>query len=303
MPGPSIQYLHRSQIDIVKWDKCIEEAPNGLIYAFSFYLDHMSKHWHALVLGDYEAVFPLTWNKKWGIYYLYQPAFTASLGIFGKNCTPELVKQFIAAIPSRFRLIEIDLNKGNATADGSLMRNNYILDLGRSYDVLYSNYRDNIRRNIKKCQQLNCRYETGIPVEEVLALSRQQLQKVSDLTQQDYTNFFDLYRFLVEKGKALTCGVYTASNELVASCVYFFSHKRAYYILVGNHPNGKTIGASHYLVDRFIHDHSEKELLLDFEGSDIRNLAFFYGSFGATTETYPALRINKLPWWLKWLKK
>jgi hypothetical protein len=88
----------------------------------------------------------------------------------------------------------------------------------------------------------------------------------------------------------------------VASCIYFFSNKRAYYILVGNHPNGKTLGASHYLIDRFIHDHAGRDLLLDFEGSDIRNLAFFYTSFGASLETYPAIRMNRLPWWIRWMK-
>jgi len=44
-------------------------------------------------------------------------------------------------------------------------------------------------------------------------------------------------------------------------------------------------------------------MLLDFEGSDIQNLAFFYSSFGAKQEIFPAIRINKLPFYLKWLKK
>jgi len=62
----AIQYLTNHEIDKVKWDECINSASNGLIYAYSFYLDHMSKHWDALVLGDYNAVMPLTWNKKYG---------------------------------------------------------------------------------------------------------------------------------------------------------------------------------------------------------------------------------------------
>ncbi|HRG24810.1 MAG TPA: hypothetical protein PLL23_10470, partial [Chitinophagaceae bacterium] len=70
-----------------------------------------------------------------------------------------------------------------------------------------------------------------------------------------------------------------------------------------NHPNGKTIGASHALIDAFIADYAGQDLLLDFEGSDIRNLAFFYSSFGAIQEIYPALKINRLPFYLKWLKK
>ena len=59
-----IQYLTHYQIDKAKWDDCIGKADNGLIYAYSFYLDQMSKNWDALVLNDYAAVMPLTWNRK-----------------------------------------------------------------------------------------------------------------------------------------------------------------------------------------------------------------------------------------------
>jgi hypothetical protein len=98
-------------------------------------------------------------------------------------------------------------------------------------------------------------------------------------------------------------GVLSAKGEILASAVFIFSHQRAYYILVGNHPNGRTLGASHALIDAFIHHHASTTLTLDFEGSDIRNLAFFYSSFGAFEEYYPAFRLNRLPFWMKWLKK
>jgi hypothetical protein len=93
-------------------DRCISNARNGLIYAHSF-TDRMSKHWHALVLDDYKAVMPLTWNRKAGFYYLYQPAFTPSLGVFGNEVDEALVREFISSIPKKFRLIEISLNAGN----------------------------------------------------------------------------------------------------------------------------------------------------------------------------------------------
>jgi len=72
--------------------------------------------------------------------------------------------------------------------------------------------------------------------------------------------------------------------------------------MVGNHPDGKTIGASHYLIDRFIADYAGQNLILDFEGSDISSLAFFYSSFGAKEEKYSAIKLNKLPWYIKWMK-
>jgi hypothetical protein len=279
-------------------------AMNGLVYAYSIYLDNMARHWDALVMGDYERVMPLTWNKKYGIHYLYQPSFTASLGIFGKELNSGVVGSFLSAIPSKFRLVEISLNSGNSLPPTCLspeIRNNHILPLSKSYDALYKDYRDNIRRNIKKAQQLGVRYESDIPVAGVLELAKQQMQKISGISDADYANFEHLFGALRKKKQAIACGVYLL-DQLVASAVYFFSHNRAYYILVGNHPNGKTVGASHYLIDRFIHDHAGEDIILDFEGSDIRNLAFFYNSFGSIVETYPFIRINKLPWWARLFK-
>jgi len=115
--------------------------------------------------------------------------------------------------------------------------------------------------------------------------------------------FRKLYQHLHSLNKATTYGIMSSKGELIASCVFLFSHNRAYYILVGNHPNGRTIGASHALIDAFIKDHAGKEMLLDFEGSDIRNLAFFYSSFGAVEEKYAGIKLNRLPFYLKWLKK
>jgi hypothetical protein len=303
-PG-NIQYITSKEIDRKKWDACIDQAGNGLIYSYSFYLDHMAKHWDALILNDYEAVMPLTWNKKYGIYYLYQPPFTATTGISGLETGEDIVRDFIRAIPAKFRLIEIDLNHGNTitgTPGFINIRNNYVLHLHKGYEEIYKNYRENLQRNIKKSQQAGCYCKTNIPVDDVISLNKEQMKRVTNMKDPDYENFKALFHYLRTKQKAVTYGIYSARNELLASSAYFFSHQRAYYILVGNHPNGKTLGASHYLIDRFIADHSNKNLWLDFEGSDIRNLAFFYGSFGASAETYPSLRINRLPWWGKWVK-
>ena len=305
MAIPEIRYLRREEVDVMKWDNCIDQAQNGLIYAYSFYLDQMALHWDALVLGDYTAVMPLTWNKKFGVYYLYQPAFTASLGIFGNELNHQIVDTFLKSVPSKFRLMEISLNPGNLFKDGPLdtiLRTNYILNLNQPYDSLYLGYRENIRRNVKKAQQLQLRYENEIPLDSVLVLSKQQMQKVSRVKTIDYQNFAKLFQVLRSRQKAISCGVYL-SDRLVSSAVYFFSHGRAYYILVGNHPDGKTVGASHFLIDRFIADHAGTSLTLDFEGSDIQNLAFFYGSFGATVETYPFIKSNNLPWWVRLVKK
>lgn len=306
-----IKYLTNKEIDLAKWDACIKNAPNGLIYAYSFYLSHMAKNWDALVLNDYEAVMALTGNKKYGFYYLYQPEFAASLGVFGKNMTEGIVKRFIDAIPQKFKLIEISLNHKNnfpSVINGYYPRVNYVLDLNKPYEELIKSYRENHKRNIAKALQLGCKANKEISVDKVTRLNQQYLKHVNNTSENDYSNFEKLFNELKKKNNsdsnlnAKVYGIIDQQNKILASAVFFFSHNRAYYILVGNHPDGKTLGASHALIDSFIRDHAGQDLVLDFEGSDIRNLAFFYSGFGAKEEIYPAIRINRLPWYVRLFK-
>src|ERR1043165_10291058 len=138
-----IQYLPHHEIEKPKWDQCVREADNGLIYGYSFYLDHMTLHWDGLVLNDYEAVMPLTWNRKYGIYYLYQPFLCAQLGVFGKNIDAAASKSFLESVPLKFKYWDICLNHRNILhlKDFNIfLRDNYILDVSPTYDELYKNY-------------------------------------------------------------------------------------------------------------------------------------------------------------------
>jgi hypothetical protein len=304
---PQIKYILHSEIDKAKWDNCVLESGNGLIYAYSWYLDAMAEHWDALVLNDYEAIMPLTWNKKYGVHYLYQPYFCASLGIFSKKeITAGITDAFLKNIPRRFRYIDIYLNQKNffPVDHFSLTeRINYVLPLNRSYNDMAEQYRTNLKRNIKKAEQSGLKAVKNIAVDDIISLAKETMQRVSAISDEQLQRFKTVFSNAKAKQQAETLGIYNHNDQLLASAVFLFSHKRWYYILVGNHPNGKTLGASHYLIDRFIEAHASTDTLLDFEGSDIRNLAFFYSSYGATEERYPALRMNRLPKLLKWLKE
>jgi hypothetical protein len=300
-----IYYLTYQQIDKTKWDTCINNADNGLIYACSFYLDAMAKNWDALVLNDYEAVMPLTWNKKYSIHYLYQPPFTACLGVFGKSLTAETVNEFLQAIPSKFKYWDIYFNPGNLFTISNFNlyeRMNYVLNLNETYENIYKAYRDNIKRNIKKSEQFGLCIHIDVAIAQVVQLVKEQAGKFASPADDDFIRFEKLFDLLYKKEQATTYAVYTKEKQLMASAVFFFSHNRAYYIMVGNHPNGKTLGASHALINAFIKDHAGQNLLLDFEGSDIPSLAFFYSSFRAVEEKYSAVRLNRLPAYLKWMK-
>lgn len=293
-----IQYLKHGEINKEKWDKCVENASNGLVYAYSVYLDAMCKNWDALIAGDYEQVMPLTWNRKYGIYYLYQPPFCAQLGVFGNNISKEIVQSFLQAVPKKFKYWDFYLNQSNLFAIEEYPmyeRNNFVLALNDSYALISQNYAQSHTRNIKRSLKQENYVKKDIPIEDVIGLAKAQSEKFSNISDADYNHFSTVFKHLQINQKACTYGVFTKRNQLIASCAFIFSHGRAYYILVGNHPDGRTSGASHLMIDHFIKEYSGQNLLLDFEGSSIGSLAFFYKSFGASLEKFGGIKVNRLP--------
>lgn len=300
-----IRFVGRKDIDDVKWNHCIESSPNGVIYALSFYLDHMATKWDALIMGDYDVVFPLTWNQKYRIDYLYQPFLCASLGVFGRSLDAGIFGRFIRAIPFRFRFIDIYLNAGNnffLKGFSFQPRLNHELDLHDSYEKLSAGYRNSYRQLLKRFYSTGNIAEKNIPINEVVELAREQLNPLFSVKESDYQNFITLYNELHEKGMSTTYGVYGAGKQLLASGCFLYHGDRVYYVLAGNHPNGRTLGASHAMLDTFIREHVEQDLVLDFEGSDVSKIAFFFRGFGAKEIQYPGFKLNRLPRLLRWLK-
>ena len=134
--------LQNAEIDKQKWDSCLNDCSYGLLYARSFYLDIMSPGWQALVFDDYQFIMPLTCKKKFGISYLYQPAFTQQLGIFGTEVPGnDIIKAFLHRASAFFKFAEINLNYKNNIDDFSKRKTNLILSLGSSFDEIKNNFK------------------------------------------------------------------------------------------------------------------------------------------------------------------
>jgi hypothetical protein len=303
----NIQHITHDQIDKQKWDRCIELSTNGLIYAYSWYLDACGAKWDALILDDYEAVMPLTFGKKYGIYYLFQPWFCAGLGVFGIHpLTTKVISQFFQAIPTKFRYVDICLNYENRYThkDAQITeRVSYIMSLKPTYEEIKKTYRTQLKRNLTKAEAAHLVVKWDIDINDIFPLAKEIMQRVSPISDAEVDRIIPLFHAVKEHSCTQTIGIYSRKDELLASAVFFQSHQRWYYLIVGNHPNGKTIGASHYLIDCFIQRNAGTDFNLDFEGSDIRNIAYFYSSFGAKPILYQAIKINRLPKIIRWLKK
>lgn len=294
-----IKYLKHDEIDTDKWDGCIDHSVNGMIYAYSWYLGLVNNRWEALVENDYERVMPLTPGRKLGINYLFQPPFTQQLGIFSKSLLNyAVVKEFMEAIPAKYKFIEINLNTHNKFGEnmpGYYPWLTHELDLISPYENLFANYSDNLKRNLKKAVQAKVSIVENIKPDGVISIFKNNKGKLlPGLKHENYDLLQRMIYVMIYKQLAFVAGAFTETNELCAGAFFIYSKKKAIFYFSATNEVAKATGAMSLLIDHFIQKHAHSHLTLDFEGSNDPNLARFYKSFGASEVKYPHIKVNKL---------
>lgn len=304
-----LQYLTYDKIDKRKWDDCINTSINKLIYAESVFLDNLSLHWDAIVMNDYEAVMPLTWKRKYGIKYLYQPPFFQQGGVFSKQkLTAEIINTFIDKASEHFRFAEITLNymNKNLSLNHKLqIRNNYIFSIGNKYEKTFQDYEPYIRQRLKRLEKFKLNYEVCDDYQEAIRhYKKNYSEKLTNIKLADFKNFETLCSLYAIKGKVLVRKVYNCDKKILLACVLLLKDENRIYNLASTiFPEGKKKLANYFLFDSLIREFTGSKLILDFEGSDIAGIAFFYKKFATENQPYPFIKWNKLPAPLKLLKR
>lgn len=301
-----IKHITHKEIDTKKWDRCIAKSINGIVYAYSWYLDIVCPYWEALIYGDYESVMPLTQNQKYGVPYLFQPFFTQQLGIFSFNkIDKQLIQSFINSIPKKFKFIEINLNKYNQLEelDGykTKLNKNFELDLIENYEDIFRKYKKNNIRNIRHAIQNKVSIIKGLMPNEILDLVKTN-NKIPGLKEGHLNMLRRLIAAALRYKSGYLYGAYTPQNMLCAVGFFVYSNNKACFILSVASEEGKDLRAMFLIIDEFIKDFSNRNMILDFEGSNIESIARFYRGFGANQFHYPSIRANNLPFPLKLLK-
>ena len=303
-----IEWLLNRQINTVKWDKCVSKSVNGMVYGFSWYLDIVHDDWEALVTPDYSYVMPLTQGKKYGIDYLFQPIFTQQLGVFSLHkITPEIVAQFLHAIPPKYRFAEIKINTFNLYTGNKLQiiqNTTYQLDLVLPYSMHFKNYSKNTKRNIKKAYASKLSISEGLTPNEFVAFFKTHVgDKKLTYKTEEYNKLRKLISSSLHFNLGKTYGVYSSKNELVSIGFITETHQKSIFLISASSNEGKELRANFFLTDKYIKKKSEHNLVLDFEGSNIEGIARFYAGFGAKPYSYQMVKFNRLPLLARILKK
>ncbi len=279
-----IRYLKHKEINKIRWDACMDAAPNGRLDAYSWWLDAVSPNWEALILDDYRAVFPLPVKRKFGIPYLSQPPFTQQLGIFtGEAITPDLVDDFLKHIPRKF--IKIDMNMNIACGNvfsgfKTKLCTTQALSLNTNAEQLHRTIE---KGDLKRIQKQQLEVSDAITLQEAVDIASNHLPKY---VSSEYLNPFQkMFEICAEKQVAEFSGVRNPQGEWYAGAMFVNIHGRIS-IFSGTSPNGRNSGAKRLLIDAIFQKYAGQNLIFDFRGSNIPGVAQFNHSFGAKDEHY-----------------
>lgn len=302
-----IQILDAAQINPEKWDDCLAKSSNELIYAHYHYLSLLCDNWAGLIIGDYETILPLPWRKKFGIKYFYAPPFIQQLGCFG-NLSVLPTKSIWTAINNFAKYGDLFLNFANAFLLEGIeftQKKNFVLNLNEIYPNIYKNYHSDLVKNLAKANKQPLLYSEDLPIESAIQLFKTNYEdRFPEYSNRDFFQFQQVCIKFSILNKCITRTIFSESNkEVLATAILFRSEKRIYLIMNATNPKGRLIAANHYLIDQIIQEFSEEEILLDFEGSETKDIQSFYENFLPKNQPYFHIKINQLPFLVNLIRK
>jgi hypothetical protein len=300
-----IKYIRSQDLDIVKYNDCIENSIQSRIYAFSWYLDIVADNWGVLVQDDYKAVMPIPWKKKYGIKYVYPPFWLLELGVFSLDENQD-INSFLEVLYCDFKFIELRLNTKNKFLKSDFLINKQFqyLDLKIGYESILKGYNRNRKREIIKANKHHLIENWNDNPEKLITIFKANIaERVKGVSDKDYTTLLNIMQLSIQKrvGELLT--IYDTNDKLLAAA-FFLKHKNKVTQLVcASDVSNRKNGVHAFFNDRAIFKYQPHFSVYNFGGSSMKNIANYYTSFGAATEEYQQIKYNNLPFLLGLFKK
>ena len=294
---PAMQRLTRAQIDNQRWDQCVQTAAVDLPYALTWFLDAVAADWDGLIFGDYELVFPLVWERKWGVRRIYQPYFCQQLGFFGCREPTDTEKEQLKRELKTFWYVDMHLHYRTSWQLPEIsFRTNLILPLNADYADIFEDF----SRDLRKCIRAAARHGLSITVPES-----------PDEFLHYYLLFLDREKFRVnthheESIRKLVWAAHRAGASLfrlvhhpdqgIVFCQFMVMYKkRMLNLMAEGTKEARGLRANHFVLNQIIREYAGKGYVLDFEGSSIPAVADFFQRFNPQKQPFFRYHHSRIP--------
>lgn len=286
------------QLDKQRWDQLVLAAqPEGFFFMLSWYLDAVAPAWEGYVLGDYEGIYPIVPQQKFGVSYTHMPFLTRTFVPVGFN--EQQVAVLVKYLAQRFSYLQLAGVLLDSPYEQQIRRHQ-VLDLTT---FALSQCSENHRRQYKKAAQQGFEMETSVNPDGLIALFRRvKGAEFAHLKDADYNILARLMEEANRRG-VLRQFSFREKGELVGAAAYLEVNGQVLYLKGAITPEAMKVGGMVYL-----HVEAMKALTptcsqLDFGGSNAKGLGDFNRKFGARDVEYLLLIKNSLTKPLAWLAK
>jgi hypothetical protein len=293
----SIKFVKHSNIDRQKWDSCIRQSFNGLIYAYSWYLDIACEYWDALIDADYERVMPLP-NKAAIIgRCVYQPIFAPQLGIFAvEKLSPQVVRSFISAIPAKFRSLTIVPNKFNRMELCKNVQESMALqfqtDLIEDYSRASQKFTQKGAEMLSRAGSFKLKVSTDMPLSAFIDFYSQWSGNTDYITK---LRLQSIANSLIKLKVAEIRSIADENGDVLSAGIFLGYVNNACLLNIVNTAKAFINGAPQLLISSYIKDNSKKNICMEFPQASTPAEIEIYESLGFEKTELQGVR--RSPWY------
>lgn len=285
-----IRKIKFHQLDFQRYTNCIRSSCQYIFQVEKEYLTLVNgENWDFLVWGNYDAVMPVPFVKKWGIKVVLTPMSIQQLGVFSKEDDLEINHRFHDFLLKYYRVYVYPFNTVNQLNRNLIERKNYIL-CQQDYETARMNYSVHRRRNVRLhdkrnkdlifSQEFDLNFFKSFIFEHIIGCETEKIKQ----------KLFDILMKMNEKG-FLKIYQITKENKILSLALVVSSQREDYFL---NFINNKKIksNASSLMIDQILQQTIEKKNF-SFWGSNVLSVADFYERFGAQLTTYFTIPLSK----------
>lgn len=286
-------WKNKTEIDRQKWDKLVDSTPNVSIYVRSFYLDAAAIDWEVYIAEDYSFAIPIGVVKKGGITRVYPPLFQGYTEPIG-NISKIDWTSFEEELTNRY-------SKGDIN-----FKSNLLPHLENEKYIYQSVSQDEFKlksQAIRKIKLFNkSDYEiriNNIDTDELYRLIVQELSKKIPLFATK--NVHHLHKVIKEaekNGFLYKVGVFSGAT-LKGGLIGLHYKNELIYLKGAALQEVQQEGAMYALMDRFVQYGFSKNCTINFGGSRVEGIRFFYQRFNGKDIDYTHYYWDHSPFWFK----
>jgi hypothetical protein len=281
-----LQFLKREEIDASKWDEIVRNNSAISHSNYSWFLDTICKNWGAFKAVDQEIYFPIPFLKGVANKMLYHPIFSRELCVIKKSDVSdiEFTKALVSKIKSTFKHFHFksDFEIPGFSSEKIFQK---IIEFD-SYEDLKSRYSNNSKRILKKFESDHYEILVNSNISESVRLMKKELgTKIKELESEEFNILESLINKSLKNGSGHIVSLCN-NPDIKATAFFIIKNEKLIFIKGASKKEEMKLGAMYFLFDHAFKIFHDKFKEVDFDGSNIENVANFYRKLGGKDYFY-----------------